>query len=512
MHSFNLRWVSALSLVLTLLCLGVVTPTRVYAAFFSVTTYIDDPSATACTGAPYNCSLRGAISLANANGGDNLITLPAFGAGPYSLTHGVLNITNNLTINGAGAGITIISGGNATPIFSIPFNVFTSTGLTLNLVTLTEGLNAGMADGGCIVNNHTLVLNRSIVDHCHAGQDGGGIYNGGGGTLQLNNSIVQYNIADRDCGGICDYGVSVTVNGSTIMSNTAQTGVVGGLGTNGVVVTLTNSIVMSNTAAGDGGGLYNNKLMTLIHVSVIGNIANPGGQNRGGGGLYNNAGSATISDSTFSGNQARGGEDGGGISIASGSTARLMNVTLSNNSAIRGGGIDSAGTLTLTNVTLSGNSALASGGGGVANAGTATLTNVTFSGNAANAAGGILNQGTATLTNTIVAASQNSPNCEGFASGGSFNLSDDGSCGFGSGRDNVNNLMLAPLGNYGGPTLTHIPRLGSFAIDRGTNAGCTAFDQRGQPRPVGLACDVGAVERQLFDFPFSYLYLPLIRK
>ena len=72
------------------------------------------------------------------------------------------------------------------------------------------------------------------------------------------------------------------------------------------------------------------------------------------------------------------------------------------------------------------------------------------------------------------------------------------------------NPWLAPLGNYGGPTLTHIPLQGSAALDNGTNTGCPSADQRGQPRPVGLACDVGAVERQLFDFPF--LFLPLIRR
>ena len=74
------------------------------------------------------------------------------------------------------------------------------------------------------------------------------------------------------------------------------------------------------------------------------------------------------------------------------------------------------------------------------------------------------------------------------------------------------NPNLGALTNNGGPTLTHIPLPGSFAIDNGTNAGCPVTDQRGQPRPAGLACDVGAVERQGFDFPFRYLYLPLIRK
>ncbi len=91
--------------------------------------------------------------------------------------------------------------------------------------------------------------------------------------------------------------------------------------------------------------------------------------------------------------------------------------------------------------------------------------------------------------------------------GGDANLSSDSSCGFSAGRSNVN-VMLAPLGNYGGPTLTYIPYGSSPAIDNGDNLACPASDQRGKPRPV-RACDVGAVERQPIDFPF--VYLPLIR-
>ena len=69
--------------------------------------------------------------------------------------------------------------------------------------------------------------------------------------------------------------------------------------------------------------------------------------------------------------------------------------------------------------------------------------------------------------------------------------------------------MLSPLGNYGGPTQTHIPLAGSPAIDHGNNADCLDVDQRGQHRPVNGTCDVGAVERQLVDFSY-FVNLPLI--
>ena len=64
--------------------------------------------------------------------------------------------------------------------------------------------------------------------------------------------------------------------------------------------------------------------------------------------------------------------------------------------------------------------------------------------------------------------------------------------------------MLAPLQNYGGPTETHALLPGSAAIDAanpatpgsGGNA-CEANDQRGIPRPLGAACDIGTYEYSL---------------
>ncbi len=64
--------------------------------------------------------------------------------------------------------------------------------------------------------------------------------------------------------------------------------------------------------------------------------------------------------------------------------------------------------------------------------------------------------------------------------------------------------MLAPLGNYGGPTQTYIPLPGSPAIDQGDDMNCPLIDQRGFHRPIGLHCDIGAVE---IGLP---VYLPLI--
>ena len=137
-----------------------------------------------------------------------------------------------------------------------------------------------------------------------------------------------------------------------------------------------------------------------------------------------------------------------------------------------------------------------------------------MSGNSASTlGGGVLNTcGTSDLSlfNDIVADSPVGGNCYfGTALAHSeSNLSLDDTCSFGAGRDNVN-VMLAPLGNYGGPTQTYIPLPGSPAIDHGYNAECLNIDQRGRHRPVNGICDVGAVERQLVDFSY-FVDLPLI--
>ena len=113
--------------------------------------------------------------------------------------------------------------------------------------------------------------------------------------------------------------------------------------------------------------------------------------------------------------------------------------------------------------------------------GTATLTNCTISGNSASiAGGGLLTTAlrTLTLVNTIVAGNtatiQPGPNVAGTFTSQGNNLigKTDGSSGWVSSerpapRQPLQRL-LAPLGNYGGPTETMALLPGSPAIDAGT--------------------------------------------
>ena len=70
---------------------------------------------------------------------------------------------------------------------------------------------------------------------------------------------------------------------------------------------------------------------------------------------------------------------------------------------------------------------------------------------------------------------------------------------------------LAPLSDYGGPTQTHPPYDDSPVVNAAGNP-CPTTDQRGQSRPVGSGCDIGAIERIPSDPVLQRVYLPLLRR
>ena len=200
---------------------------------------------------------------------------------------------------------------------------------------------------------------------------------------------------------------------------------------------------------------------------------NAGGED--GGGILN-AGTCTVMSSTLSLNSA----DGGG-GIANNGTCTVMSSTLGGNSGTLGGGILNNGTCGVISSTLSGNLA---GVGVIYNVGTCSVLSSTLSGNSATLGSGIYNVGTCKLTSTIVA--------------GNF---PDNVAGSYTGSTNLIGLdpLLAPLGDYGGPTQTMPPLRGSLAIDAGA-ATIAQTDQRGGSRSrdgdgdfIALP-DIGAVD------------------
>ncbi|HXI54236.1 MAG TPA: LamG domain-containing protein, partial [Candidatus Saccharimonadales bacterium] len=100
------------------------------------------------------------------------------------------------------------------------------------------------------------------------------------------------------------------------------------------------------------------------------------------------------------------------------------------------------------------------------------------------------------LLNTIIASGAGQ-NCFGQLLDGGHNLSSDGTCGL-TNSGSIENVspLLGPLAYNGGNSLTQtaVPAPQSRAIDGGDDRACPGADQRGLPRPRGVACDIGAVE------------------
>jgi len=209
-----------------------------------------------------------------------------------------------------------------------------------------------------------------------------------------------------------------------------------------------------------------------------------------GGGIFND-GTLTISGSTISGNSVSntGGNEAVGAGIFNGGTLTLTGTTVSGNTAAGtsgsqpyGGGIYNASTLTLINSTIAGNQAAGGGlgtGGGIYSTPNAilTATNTTVAANTADGDGGGIYHPPATkpvptLANTVVAG-----NTEGDSQDLDGGYTDNG------GNQVGGTILLAALGNFGGPTQTMLPLPDSAAICGGTLANATAAsitaDQRG---------------------------------
>jgi hypothetical protein len=237
-------------------------------------------------------------------------------------------------------------------------------------------------------------------------------------------------------GGAIYNAGTLVLSGSTIANNSAC-GASGGPGyTGGVFQDQGLPGGNGNSGGrGDGGALYNTGTASLINCTIAGNagIGGGGGQGGQGGSGYN-----------WGGPGGNGGPGGHGL-----------------------GGVD--GTCNLTNCTLAFNGGFPGSGGSGGPGGTGRFGNggSGLPGSSGNAWGGTT---CSALVNTLIAS--NSP----------------------AGNDSFPDPRLGPLTNNGGPTPTMALLPGSPAIDAGNTAAAPTTDQRGQPRPVGLAADIGAYE------------------
>ncbi len=244
-------------------------------------------------------------------------------------------------------------------------------------------------------------------------------------------------------------------------------------------VELTSLAIMDGMVDGSGGGIESEGKLTLRSCRVTDNSATETA------GIA--AGTLELIDSTISRNISAGNGTGG----ISASVIMMRNSTVAENTgaSTSAGGIKStgAGPVALINCTV----ALNNGKGIRHSSGDLILRNCTVAGNRVSSgvgAGVTRHSGTFHLENTIIAGNYSS----GDVSNDLF--------GIVSTSLGVNLIggdpLLAPLGDYGGPTDTMPPVIGSPAIDPagGDADSILAGDQRGFSRLVNGILDVGAVE------------------
>ncbi len=398
------------------------------------------------------CSLADAIVAANT---DSAIGGCSAGSGPdeLRLTRDVLldtalpAIASDLTLTGSGYEISREPGAAAFRVLEIAdFAVVTIAG-----TTVSNGDAGGGDGGGVLIDSGELVLINSTISENTAGRGGGLYLSWLSADVVLVGSAVTANSADFG-GGIYNQGYLDITAGSLVSENVA-THSGGGVHIEGYALAdVSGSTISNNTAGGSGGGIFlSDSVGSLDYHSI------------------------TVEGSTISGNTA--GVDGGGLWLHGGAydggRMELINSTISDNTAVRGGGIYHADgdRLSLINSTMSGNSA--GEGGAMYSVDVFSPAQPVFQG-------------------SVVAYSLSGGNCGGQGVvAGPDSFSDDLTCGDAQpitpGVD-----FDVDLSDNGGPTLTHAIRAGSPAVDAAGDCGLAA-DQRGFARDDG-PCDSGSVE------------------
>ena len=309
---------------------------------------------TICVGSRPGCFTAIQAAVNAASDGDTIMILP----GTYA---GGVTIDVSVTIKGAGAKETVISGGG--PVLTIgAFNASSEPNVSISGVTLTGGVT------------HSSFLSQFIGN---ASALGGGISVPPAGfgpvgpvpgaTVTIANSVITGNKAEPttaiDSGLPCPPDITITcINGDLPFAQGAG----GGINSFGPL-TLTNTTVSDNQAggpvasdAGPGGIASIEGGLTLKNSTVTGNQAiasAPNGRFAETGGVAVFGGTLTVDNSRISGNNA--------------SLSASMPNDIQDGTLAIGGGMHVGGDVspaTITNTTISGNSISATNTVGDANA------------------------------------------------------------------------------------------------------------------------------------------------
>ena len=510
-----------------------------HAATFLVNSTADtadvSPGDGLCADAQGDCTLRAAVMEADSLPGWDVIDLrkikdPAHpivlgipgvdesfaatgGDPPWEITgtpdpsRGDLDVTDSVTIVGAGPGKTIIEWPDSAKsqpatgdrVFHIQ-RVDHDITVQISHLTIRNGVTTSPVVASVTPEGLQWTFRRS----------GGGIAIGPGATMELVDPNKQHGKCsgeggmehggggggEEDCGG--ETGLRVTLTDVHVLDN--QSGADGGGLYNTAPLTLDQDVFSGNSAKSKGGGLYNGadlKMSNTLVGAMPPDFPTPNTAKNGGGMFDGAFHESHISDSAFVGNS---GGNGGGIAGRRRVLMYVSNTTISGNAATEaGGGMSSNGQVVLQNDTIADNTvtkAEEAGVGGGINMfamGVYSFVNTLFSNNDV----------TGSTNPRVSCGCSGEGKCSATVMGsGGHNMDDGESCYFDPSKRDVpdTDALLANLAYAGGATPVRALPAGSPAVDAGDNALCPNDDQRGSLRPTAgtlggiAACDIGAYE------------------
>ncbi len=326
-----------------------------------------------------------------------------------------------------------------------------------------EGIRGAVAEGGgpytfdcegstIITSEDAPFSNKVIIDN-DVQLDGGG-------------NITLVAIRFRVCEGVTAAVADMTIEG-VLGSNAVD---------NDGTLTLTNMTVRDNTGSNAQGGLLavvsNLGTLTITESSLTENS---------GANIVASYGHLTIVRSTIADNE------GLGVWVVNEGPALVQESTISGN--LWGISFCATGPTEVINSTVSGNNDRDVQGD-------VTVINSTIVGRVS------VDDRSGCETGPVLRGTVIQGTCEVAVTSGDFNIESPGNtCAFDGLGDqpsvSAEELKLGELADNGGPTETHALLPGSVAIDVIPADMCEVTeDQRGEPRPGGSMCDVGAFEVQ----------------
>ena len=361
--------------------------------------------------------------------------------------------------------------------------------LTINNSRITGSQSP---EGGAIGNESTLNITDSVLAD-NSAQFGGAIHSIGG-TANITGSSITHNSSERFGGAIYGEGDTLTISDSRLTDNESEANGGAIYQKEDGTLTITSSSFLRNTAGHVGGAMYCENCTARIESSQVqNNVAE-----NGGGAVGDWQGKILFVDSIISHNTTKaGGRFSRGGAFSNDGKLVIARSTIAHNEADIGGGIFASGgafsgSPMIRNTLFFENRAREDGGALYADDGEVLLIHVTITDNQAVRGGGVyrLTDADVRMWNSVISGSEGG-DCYGRLKEQAGNLIEDGSCFPAFTGDPMLGHLVEP--SDGSPPYFPL-QAGSPAIDAADEEGCPDTDIIGTARPQGGGCDVGAYE------------------